>query len=111
MPAKKKGKTRPRKNANGAIAAFISAFCMVILLAPAVGYFYNDDVKRGIEYLIAAWFLAGVVLAWYFAVGFFTYQLRICCSPILLIPLAFDLLIVWDVYLEASGEPSRLPSF
>ncbi|MCX6776123.1 MAG: hypothetical protein NT130_04725 [Candidatus Micrarchaeota archaeon] len=91
------------------IAALISVVCMLILGAPAVGYFYIGDVKKGIEYLIAAWLLAGLVFGGYIAITIFTSGLGLCCIPVFVIPLVFDLLIVWDVYLEAKGEPTKLP--
>lgn len=92
------------------IAALISAVCMLILGAPAVGYFYIDEVKKGIEYLIAGWVLMGVVVVGYLIVGVAT-GVGLCCFPVFIIPLAFDLLIVWDVYLQAKGEQPKLPTF
>lgn len=83
---------------------------MLILGAPAVGYFYIGDVRKGIEYLIAAWVLAGLVFGGYVVLGAFT-GVTLCCFPVFAIPVIFDLLIVWDVYLEAKGEPTKLPTF
>lgn len=93
------------------IATLISVVCMLILGAPAVGYFYIDEVKKGIEYLIAAWVVMGIVVVGYFVVGMATYGLGLCCVPVFIIPIAFNLLIVWDVYLEAKGEQPKLPTF
>jgi len=90
------------------IAALISVVCMFILGAPAVGYFYIGDVKKGIEYLIAGWVVAIGVLIAYVAVGMLT-GVGLCCFPVFIVPLIFDLLIVWDVYLQAKGEPTKLP--
>jgi hypothetical protein len=110
MASKGKEKSVVEKH-NAGVAAIISFVCMLILSAPAVGYFYIDDAKKGIEYLIAAWVLLGIVVIAYFVAGMATYGLGLCCFPIFIIPVAFDLLIVWDVYLQAKGEQPKLPTF
>jgi TM2 domain-containing membrane protein YozV len=90
------------------IAALISLVCMIIG-APAVGYFYLDDLKKGIEYLILCWIVLGIFLALYLTGAIFTYGLGLCCAPIFVVPLLLDLIVLVDVYLEAKGEP-KLPS-
>jgi fatty acid desaturase len=109
MAVKKSGKNAIIEKKDPGIAAIISAFCMLILGAPAVGYFFIDDFKKGVEYLIAAWVLVIAVGVGYIIAAFSTYGIGFCCLPVFLIPIAFDLLIVWDVYLQASGEPTKLP--
>ena len=103
----------PAKDAG--IAALISVLCMLILGAPAVGYFYLGNVRKGIIYLIASWVLLGVIVGIFVFGGIlatlFTGLGWCCLLPILLVPLLFELLIVSDVYLEAKGEPTKLPSF
>ncbi|MEM3556010.1 MAG: hypothetical protein QXF56_04805 [Candidatus Micrarchaeia archaeon] len=98
------------------IAALISVVCMLILGAPAVGYFYIGNVKKGIEWLIIGWLVLAVVLGAYFfggfLGGFITYGLSsLCCLPVFIIPVIVDLVVVWDVYLEAKGEKPKLPMF
>ncbi|MCX6777012.1 MAG: hypothetical protein NTY73_03535 [Candidatus Micrarchaeota archaeon] len=90
------------------IAALISVVCMLVLGAPAVGYFYLGDMKKGIEYLLISWVMFGLVLGGYVVLGAFT-GVTLCCFPVFVVPLIVDLLIVWDVYLEAKGEPTKLP--
>jgi hypothetical protein len=109
MAAKKSVKDAIVEKKDPAIAAIISFVCM-ILWAPAVGYFYIDDFKKGAEYLVAAWALAGIVVVGYLVAGMVT-GVTLCCFPVFLVPLVFNLLIVWDVYLEAKGEPTKLPKF
>jgi TM2 domain-containing membrane protein YozV len=120
MPAKKKPqaaeknpapaavKPKPADKKDPTIAVIIGAICMLILGAPGVGYVYIDDVRKGIEYIIAAWVVLGVVAVGYIILSAAT-LLGVCCFPVFLIPLAFDLLILWDVYLQAKGEPTKLP--
>ena len=110
MATKKSVKSAIVEKKDPGIAAVISAFCMLIVGAPAVGYFYIDDFRKGIEYLIAGWVLAGAVVVGYLAVGIST-GVGLCCFPVFLIPIVFDLLIVWDVHLQANGEPTKLPRF
>lgn len=98
------------------IATLISVVCMLVLGAPAVGYFYIDEVKKGIEYLIIGWLVLGLVVGAYIVGGVLggiaTFGLTsLCCLPVFLVPLVVDLVIVWDVYLEAKGEPAKLPVF
>lgn len=108
------------------IAALISVVCMLFLAAPAAGYFYLGKVKKGIIYLIASWLVLGLVVGFIFlggtiiavistmlavvcplfAVGAF---LPVCGIVLLIIPLLFDLVIVYDVYLEAKGQKPLLP--
>ncbi len=106
------------------IAALISLVC-TILGAPAAGYFYLGKVKKGIIYLIAAWIVLGIVIGIVVVGGggiamISTVLAAVCplllvgwlapvCGIVLFIfPLAFDLLIIYDVYLEAKGR-SLLP--
>jgi len=93
-----------------AVAALISVIGMLILGAPSLGYFYIDKVRKGIIYLAINWAVAiAAVLAYY--AGIFTIVGIVCCLPLLLVPLAFELYIVWAVYLEAQGRKSQLPDF
>jgi len=106
MAAKDKPQSSEKKDPG--IAALISALCMLILGAPGVGYIYLGDVKKGIEYLIAGWVVAIGIAVAYIAVGMLT-GVGLCCFPVFIVPLIFDLVIVWDVYLQAKGEPTKLP--
>lgn len=92
-----------------AMAALIAIVCMFFLGAPSIGYIYLGNVRKGIAYLIASWIIAGSVVAAYI-LGAFTYIGLICCLPLLLLPLLFELLVVYDVWLEASGEQTKLPN-
>lgn len=92
------------------IAALISAVCMLILAAPAAGYFYLNDMRKGLLYLIIGWVLVGVVGGMYLLSTTFTGVGLCCCLPLFLVPLAFDVLVVYDVYLQAKGEKTLLPS-
>lgn len=102
--------TKPSSDKDPSIAALISIVCMFLLGAPGIGYIYLGNVKKGLVYIAASWlFWMAVVIA--YVLGTFTLVGAICCLPLLFVPLAFDLLIVYDVYLEAKGEPTKLPSF
>lgn len=97
------------------IAALIAVLGMFILAAPAIGYIYLGNVRKGLIYIIANWILVGAitVVVW---IGFFgltatTIVGGVCCLPAAFIPLFFAILIVYDVYLEAKGEKPKLPSF
>ena len=86
-----------------AIAALISFVCMFVAFgASAAGYIYLGKVKKGIVYLIASWTIVIVTIgAIYLTLG--------CCFPLIVIPLLFDLVMVYDVYLDAKGEKTILP--
>ncbi len=109
MARKKAPATAPK---DPGIAALISVVGMLILGAPALGYFYLGNVRKGIIYLLAPWIatVALLVLATVGAVLTFGLGL-ICIVPLALVLIAFDLLIVWDVYLVAQGEKPKLPEF
>ncbi len=94
--------TRPSSEKDPGTAALISIICMFILGAPAIGYFYLGNMRKGLAYLVAGWVIV-------IPVAIITSLT--CCFPLLLLPLALDLLIVYDVYLEAKGEEAKLPSF
>ncbi|MFH1285973.1 MAG: hypothetical protein ABIH99_05325 [Candidatus Micrarchaeota archaeon] len=92
------------------IAALISIVCMFVLGAPSLGYIYLGNVKKGIIYLVANWVLTfGIVIIYFIAV--FTVIGAVLCLPIFLIPIILNLLIVYDVHLEASGKKTILPGF
>jgi TM2 domain-containing membrane protein YozV len=105
---KPKAAKKEKEEKDPAIAALISVVGMLILGAPSLGYFYIDNVRKGIIYLALTWGVAiAAVLAYY--AGMFTIVGIVCCLPLLLVPLAFELYIVWAVYLEAQGKKSELP--
>jgi hypothetical protein len=111
MPAKKEvaaGEKDP------GIAALISAVGLLLVAAPGVGYFYIGSTKKGLEYVIGFWALCIVVIIAYLLGGIIGGIITmgitsICCMPLFLVPLVVGLVIVWDVYLEAKGEPTKLP--
>ena len=104
--ADKKADTAKKKDPT--IAALISLVCMIIG-APAVGYFYIDNLKKGVEYLILCWIVLGIFVGLYVTGAVFTYGAGLCCLPIFVVPLLLDFIVLIDVYLEAKGEP-KLPS-
>jgi Sec-independent protein secretion pathway component TatC len=73
---------------------------MLLFCAPSIGYIYLNNVRKGIIYLIFSWTIGIIGLVG----GYF------CCFPIVL-PIIFNLIIVWDVSLEAKGKETTLPSF
>lgn len=88
------------------IAALISVVCMLFLGAPAAGYFYLGKVKKGIIFLLLSWAVWVAVFTVYMVLTMATLGFgSIFCLPILIVPLAIDLVIVYDVYLEALGKP------
>lgn len=92
------------------MAAVISAAGLIFLSAPAVGYFYLGEMKKGAVYLIAVWGLIFALVAGYFIAGVTTGIGAICCLPAFIIPLILELVIVYDVYLTAKGETPKLPA-
>ncbi len=109
MASKNSPATAPK---DPGIAALISVVGMLLLGAPSLGYFYLGNVRKGIVYLVGAWIALAVAMAVAMAVGIATLGLGFCLViPIVLIALAFDLVIVWDVYLIAQGEKPKLPEF
>lgn len=106
---------KPSTEKDPGIAALISVVCMFILGAPAIGYIYLGNVRKGVVYILASWVLTGaVVVAFYIGAMALTLTTLVggmCCLPVLIVPLLFDMLIVYDVYLEAKGEKPKLPSF
>jgi TM2 domain-containing membrane protein YozV len=93
------------------IAALISLVCMLFLSAPSAGYVYLGNVRKGIVYLIAAWGVAIITAVIYTILTVVSMGIGAICFPIFIIPVAFDLYIVWDVYCVAKGEKSKLPDF
>jgi TM2 domain-containing membrane protein YozV len=91
------------------IAALISLVCMLFLSAPSAGYMYLGNVRKGIVYLIATWCVIAITTVVYMLLAMTV--VGAICFPIYIIPLAFDLYIVWDVYCIAKGEKSKLPDF
>ena len=106
---------KPSTDKDPGIAALIAILCMFVLGAPAIGYIYLGNVRKGLIYVIASWALsiAVVVAIWVGAIVLTMTTLvgGVCCLPALIVPLIFDILIVYDVYLEAKGEPTKLPNF
>jgi hypothetical protein len=126
----------PLRGASGdkdpGIAALISVVCMLFLGAPAAGYFYLGKVKKGLIYLLASWVvLIATVVLYLVATGgtmFAGMLVGLGCGPLLgallsfagmagtlvclvvfVIPLLFELAIVYDVYVEAKGDKPLLP--
>jgi TM2 domain-containing membrane protein YozV len=93
------------------IAALISLVCMLFLSAPSAGYMYLGNVRKGIVYLIAAWGVMAATVIAYIILTVVSMGIGSLCFPIFVIPLAFDLYVVWDVYCVAKGEKSKLPEF
>lgn len=117
MP-KSKASSRPvaparstgRKGKDAGIAAILSVAGMILLGAPAIGYFYIGQIRKGFAYLIASWFCAAAIVALSVFLGFITQGVGFfCIAPVGLLLLAFDLVIVYDVYLCASGQKPKLP--
>ncbi len=101
----------PETKKDPGIAALISVLGLLLLSAPAVGYFYLGEIRRGILYLLALWVIVGGILFVYLSGTIISYGLGgICCAPILVVPLILGLAIVYDVYTIAKGEPAKLPS-
>ena len=92
-----------------AIAALIALVCGLLLGAAGAGYIYLGKVKKGIVYIVASWVLAGVVTAIYAVITAITLGIGGLCFPIFLLIPAFNLLITWDVYLQAQGKKTILP--
>jgi hypothetical protein len=94
------------------VAALISALGLLILSAPALGYFYLGNMKKGIIYLLAVWVLAGILAVLYLVGGIATGGIGfLCLLPIFFLILLFEFVIIYDVYLMAKGEQPKLPSF
>lgn len=95
------------------IAALISIVGMLLLAAPSLGYFYLGNMRKGLIYLVASWALTGIVIGVVFfggAVLAAVTGIGACCViPLALLPVLFDLVIVYDVYIEAKGEKPKLP--
>lgn len=93
-----------------AVAALISVVCLLVLQAPSLGYIYLGKVKKGLIYLAATWGSWILVTIIYF-IGMFTGIGVLLCLPVFILPLLFELYMVWDVYLDAKGERTKLPEF
>ncbi len=93
------------------IAALISVAGMFILGAPAVGYFYLNNMRKGLVYLAASWVLLFVIVIALVGSVFTGGLGFICALPLALAGLCLNLLIVYDVYLTAQGQKPKLPSF
>jgi TM2 domain-containing membrane protein YozV len=93
------------------IAALISLVCMLVLSAPSAGYMYLGNVRKGIVYLVATWGVIIITAIVYTIITLVSMGVGALCFPIFVIPLAFDLYVVWDVYCVAKGEKSKLPDF
>jgi TM2 domain-containing membrane protein YozV len=117
MAAKKVTTTKkaaPAEEKDPGIAALISAVGLLILAAPGIGYFYIDNVKKGIEYLLAIWAVGIAIFVVYMfggvVGGMLTFGISsLCCMPVFALPYLLGLVVVWDVYLEAKGEKTILP--
>lgn len=94
------------------IAALISVVGMLLLGAPSLGYFYLGNVRKGLIYLLGAWVAVAIAIGVAVVIGIATFGFGCCLIiPIVLLALAFELLIVWDVYITAKGEKPKLPEF
>ncbi len=96
------------------IAALIAIVGMLLLAAPALGYFYLGNMRKGAIYLVASWALFGIIIGVMVFGGTLlaiaTSGLGMCCViPLALVPLLLDIIIVYDVYIEAKGEKPKLP--
>lgn len=92
------------------IAVLISIVGLLVLGAPSLGYFYLGFVRKGIIYLVGTWLLTIAAVAIYFIIGAITVVGFICLIPLLFIPFIVSLLTVWDVYVIAKDEKSKLPN-
>ncbi|MDD5340764.1 MAG: hypothetical protein PHV13_06015 [Candidatus ainarchaeum sp.] len=109
--------SEPEKQSSGkdaGIAALISIVGMLLLAAPSLGYVYLGNVRKGIIYLVVSWVLLGIVIGVALFGGTLlaiaTSGLGACCiAPLPLIPLLFDIIVVYDVYITAKGEKPKLP--
>ncbi len=101
----------PSTEKDPGVAALIAAVGMLLLAGAAgIGYIYLGNVKKGLIYIILGWFLTGTIAVAY-VIGAYTLVGIVCCLPLFLVPLALNIAIIYDVYLEAKGEPTKLPSF
>ncbi len=93
-------------------ALLVSVVGMFILGMPSIGYAYLGNLKKCLIYIVATWgMLIGLIIV-YVVASYLTLGIGlICCLPLLLIPLAINLAIVYDVYMEAKGEKMILPDF
>jgi len=92
------------------MTALISAVGMLLLGAPALGYFYLGKMRKGIVYLIGNWIFIGAVIAVYVLGAVASAGVgALCMLPVFLAIPVFDLLIVYDTYLIAKGEKPKLP--
>ncbi|VVB57660.1 Uncharacterised protein [uncultured archaeon] len=102
----------PASAKDPAIAALISVVGLLILGAPALGYIYMGQMKKGLIYLLGTWVLSAVFIAIGFIIGLATMGIGFLCLPLLLLLLlALDIAIVWDVYKTSKGEKGILPNF
>ncbi|MBI5046779.1 hypothetical protein HZC07_03540 [Candidatus Micrarchaeota archaeon] len=79
--------------------------------AAGIGYAYLGNVKKAAIYVLASWALWAVVMVGFVVIGGLTGVGLFCCLPVFLIPLLLNLVIIWDVYLEANGDKTKLPNF
>ncbi len=94
------------------IAVLVSLVGFFLLGAPSLGYLYLGLVRKGIVYLIASWGSGLLVALIYIAITLTTFGLgAICALPLVFVPLALNIIIVWDVYLLAKGEKPKLPDY
>jgi uncharacterized membrane protein YvbJ len=109
-------KFRHEEKKDPALAVLISIAGLFLLAAPGVGYLYLDNFRKAAIYIIASWVLSIVVVGSYLFVGtlgaFVTYGISVvCCLPVLFLPIALYIAIVYDIYLMAKGEEQKLPEF
>ena len=102
------GAGKPEKEAG--IAVLISFVGMIFLGAPAIGYLYLDDVRKGVIYLIIGYLLPIAAIVAYY-MGALTIVGIVLCLPVLLVPLALHLAIIFDVWKMAEKKKPVLPDF
>lgn len=113
-----KPKTQPKQTVSHAatekkdpgIAALLAVVGFLFVQAPAIGYIYLGKVKKGLIYIVITWLSWVLVTGIYFA-AMFTGIGAILCLPVFVIPLVFQLYMIWDVYLDAKREKTKLPEF
>jgi len=108
----KKEPTAPAEKKDPGIAALIAVVGFLVLSAPSIGYIYLGKVKKGLIYLLLVW-ASWLVVALLYFVGIFASGGigMFVCLPIFILPLIFEIYMIWDIYLDAKGEKTKLPEF
>ncbi len=91
------------------ILALVGAVLFGVL--PGIGHIYMGMTRKGLVYCAASLIVWGLVFVAYLGISFVTFGIGAICFPVFILPLLFNLAVVYDLYKITKGEKALLPDF